>query len=73
MTYGSVLLNKLGIILGAIILFVAFGTAPMPYETALHNPNRSVVIYPNVLFAVPLILLGILLLLYGTTVEKSVS
>jgi len=58
-------------ILGVVILFVAVGAAPMPLETPLHNPTRSVVIYPNVLFAVPLILLGVLLLLYGATAKSA--
>jgi len=71
-TRGSVLLNKLGIILGVIIILIAIGTAPMPYQTILQNPVRIVVLYPNLLFAVPLILLGILLLLYGITLEESV-
>ncbi|MGA3405505.1 MAG: hypothetical protein ABSD49_07235 [Candidatus Bathyarchaeia archaeon] len=64
-------MNKLGMILGVLVLLVAVGAAPMPLETALHNPTRSVVIYPNVLFAVPLSLLGVLLLLYGATAEST--
>ena len=71
-TREGVLLNKLGIILGVIILLIATGTAPMPYQTILQSPVRIVVLYPNLLFAVPLILLGILLLLYGITVEENV-
>ena len=69
----SVLLNKLGLILGALILLVAVGVAPVPLETTLHNPTRSVVIFPNLLFAVPLVLLGVLLLLYGVTATKVMS
>jgi len=66
-------MNKLAILLGILLVFVALGVAPMPLETILHNPSRTVVIYPNVLFAIPLILLGSLLLLYGVTAETSVS
>ena len=60
-------MSKLAIILGIVVLAVAFGTAPMPLTTTFENPTRNVTIYPNVLFAVPLILLGALLLLYGAT------
>jgi hypothetical protein len=58
-------LNKLGILLGFIVLAVALAAAPMPLMVELQNPARNVVIYPNLLFAVPLILLGVVLLLYG--------
>jgi len=64
-------MNNLAILLGALLVFVAVGVAPMPLETILRNPTRTVVIYPNVLFAIPLILLGTLLLLYGLTAETS--
>jgi len=57
--------NKLGILLGIVVLAIALGAAPMPLITQLQNPARNVVIYPNFLFAVPLILLGALLLFYG--------
>jgi peptidoglycan/LPS O-acetylase OafA/YrhL len=63
-------MNKLGIILGVLVLAIALAAAPMPLTTTLQNPPRSVTIYPNILFAVPLILLGVLLLLYGFTVKK---
>jgi hypothetical protein len=63
-------LNKFGIILGFVVLLVALLAAPMPLIVGLQNPARSVVIYPNLLFSVPLILLGALLLLYGATAEK---
>jgi NADH:ubiquinone oxidoreductase subunit 6 (subunit J) len=59
--------NKLGILLGAVVLAVSFAVAPMPMIVNLQNPARDVVIYPNVLFAVPLILLGALFLLYGAS------
>ncbi len=59
-------MNKLGIILGVVVLLVAFATAPIPLTVTLQAPSRNVVIYPNLLFAVPAILLGALLLLYGT-------
>jgi hypothetical protein len=49
--------NKLGILLGFIVLMVALAAAPMPLMVELQNPVRNVVIYPNLLFAVPLILL----------------
>jgi peptidoglycan/LPS O-acetylase OafA/YrhL len=64
-----VFLNKLGILLGVIVLAVAFAVAPMPLKVNLQNPAREAVIYPNLLFAVPMILLGVLLLLYGATAE----
>jgi len=60
---GSVI--KLGILLGFIVLVVALAAAPMPLMVELQNPARNVLIYPNLLFAVPLILLGVVLLLYG--------
>lgn len=63
-------MNKLAIILGVVVLAIAIGTAPMPLTMTLQDPTRNVTIYPNVLFAVPLILLGTLLLLYGITVKN---
>ena len=62
-------MNKLALVLGAIVLVVAIGAAPMPLKENFADPTRNVTIYPNVLFAVPLILLGALLLLYGLTVS----
>ena len=62
-------MNKLALILGAIVLVIAVGSAPIPLKENLADPTRNVMIYPNVLFAVPLILLGALLLLYGVTVS----
>jgi len=61
------LVNRLASILGIIVLGLALAVAPIPLPIGLQNPTRYVVIYPNVLFAVPLILLGTLLLLYGVT------
>lgn len=63
-------MNKLGTILGLVVLAAAFAAAPMPLSVTLQNPTRTATIYPNVLFAVPLILLGVLLLLYGSTATK---
>jgi len=63
--------NKFGILLGFLVLVVALLAAPIPLIVALQNPPRSVVIYPNLLFAVPLILLGALLLLYGATAGEN--
>ena len=63
-------MNRLGIILGISMLAVAFAAAPVPLLVTLQNPTRVVVIYPNVLFAVPLILLGALLLLYGAVADN---
>ncbi len=63
-------MNKLGLLLGVIVLGLSFALSPMPLMVSLQNPTRNVVIYPNVLFAVPLILLGAFLLLYGLTVEN---
>jgi hypothetical protein len=62
-------MNKLAVILGTSVLAVAFGAAPMPLTMSLKDSARNVIIYPNVLFAVPLILLGTLLLLYGITLK----
>lgn len=63
-------MSKLAFILGVIVLAFAVATAPMPLTVTLENPTRNVTIYPNTLFAMPLILLGSLLLLYGITVEN---
>ncbi len=63
-------MNKAGIFLGVIVLVISFAAAPMPLTTTLQNPKRDVIIYPNLLFAVPLILLGVLLLLYGATASR---
>jgi len=60
-------LNKFGIFLGTLLVLVAAGAAAMPLEITLHDPTRTVVIYPNLLFVIPMILLGSLLLLYGIT------
>ena len=62
-------MSKLAIILGIVVLAVAFGTAPVPLTTTFENPTRNATIYPNVLIAAPLILLGVLLLLYGATAK----
>ena len=59
--------------MGTLLVLAAVGAAPMPLKTILRNPTRTVVIYPNVLFAIPLILLGSLLLLYGVTAETGDS
>jgi ABC-type transport system involved in multi-copper enzyme maturation permease subunit len=67
---GNLQLNKLGVGLGVILLLAALGAAPMPLVTTFSNPTRSVTIYPNLLFAVPLLLLSVLLILYGVTAEK---
>ncbi|HMK84241.1 MAG TPA: hypothetical protein VK503_11030 [Candidatus Bathyarchaeia archaeon] len=64
-------MNKLGLGLGIILLVAALGTAPMPLVTTFSNPTRSVTIYPNLLFAVPLLLLSTLLILYGLSAEKT--
>ena len=60
-------MNRLGVVLGALVLGVAVAASPMPLVQSLQDPPRQVVIYPNLLFAVPLVLLGTLLLLYGIT------
>ena len=51
--------------MGIAVLALAFAAAPMPLSVSLVNPTRIVTIYPNLLFAVPMTLLGVLLLLYG--------
>lgn len=61
------MVSRLGLILGIVVLGLAFAAAPMPLKVTLQGPTRGVTIYPNLLFAVPLILLGVLLLLYGVT------
>jgi uncharacterized membrane protein YidH (DUF202 family) len=65
------LVNRLAFILGIVVLGLALAAAPMPLTIALQNPTRYVTLYPNVLIAVPLILLGVLLLLYGITAKAS--
>jgi len=55
---------------GIILLIIALGVSPIPLAITLSDPSREVVLYPNVLFAVPLILLSALLLLYGVTTDK---
>ena len=47
------------------MLALALAAAPMPLNVSLQNPPRVATIYPNLLFAVPLLLLSALLLLYG--------
>ncbi len=64
-------MNKLGIILGVAVIAVVLVSAPMPLVVNLENPARNVTIYPNLLFAVPLTLLGALLLLYGAVAGNS--
>lgn len=66
-------MNKVGTLLGIVILAVSIAAAPIPLAVTMQNPTRNVVIYPNLLFAVPLLLLGALLLLYGATGEKEES
>jgi len=51
--------------LGIAVFGIVLVAAPMPLVVNLENPTRSVTIYPNLLFAVSLMLLGALLLLYG--------
>jgi hypothetical protein len=63
-------MSKLALILGVVVLAIAIATVPMRLTVTLENPTRSATIYPNALFAVPLILLGSLLLLYGITVKN---
>ena len=66
-------MNKLGIILGIAALIISFAAAPIPLKVSLENSARDVTIYPNLLFAVPMILLGVLLLLYGATANSRTS
>jgi hypothetical protein len=63
-------MNKLGLILGIVALAVAFAAAPIPLTVSLENPAQNATIYPNLLFAVPLTLLGALLVLYGAVTES---
>ena len=62
-------MSRLALVLGVMALAVAIAAAPMPLSVTLDN-SRHVVIYPNFMFAVPLVLLSVLLLLYGLTSEK---
>jgi hypothetical protein len=66
------MMNKLGLMSGIILLIIALGVSPIPLAISLSDPTREVVLYPNVLFAVPLILLSALLLLYGVTADKKI-
>ena len=63
-------MNRPGLFLGAAVLAAVLVAAPVPLVVTLQNPARNVTIYPNLLFAVPLILLAALLLLYGATAEN---
>ncbi len=63
-------MNRLGLFLGAAVLALVLLAAPIPHVVKLQNPARNVTLYPNLLFAVPLILLAALLLLYGATAEN---
>lgn len=63
-------MNRLGLFLGAAVLAFVLVAAPIPLVVTLQNPVRNVTIYPNLLFAVPLILLAALLVLYGATAEN---
>jgi peptidoglycan/LPS O-acetylase OafA/YrhL len=62
-------MSRLPIVLGVVVLAIAFGAAPIPLTVTLQDPVRPVTIYPNILFAAPLILLGALLLLYGAAAK----
>lgn len=62
-------MNRLGLFLGTSVLAIVLVVAPIPLIVTLKDPARNVTIYPNLLFAVPLILLAALLLLYGATAE----
>ncbi len=66
-------MNKLGLISGIILLIIVFVVSPIPLAITLSEPTREVVLYPNILFAVPLILLSALLLLYGVTTGKKTA
>ncbi len=63
-------MNRLGLFLGAAVLAIVLVAAPIPLVVTLQNPARNVTLYPNLLFAVPLILLAALLLLYGATADN---
>ena len=62
-------MSRLAIVLGIVVLVIAVAAAPMPLSENLDGSGQ-VVIYPNLLFAVPLVLLGVLLLLYGLVSGK---
>ena len=52
-----------------MVIAIVLAAAPMPLVVSVENPPQNVTIYPNLLFAVPLTLLGALLLLYGIVSE----
>lgn len=58
---------------GIVLLIIALALSPIPLAVTLSEPAREVVLYPNVLFAVPLIFLSALLLLYGVTTDKKTA
>jgi hypothetical protein len=64
-------LNRLGLLLGVVVLAAALAAAPIPLMVKLPEMSREVAIFPNLLFAIPMILLGALLLLYGATASDS--
>jgi hypothetical protein len=63
-------MSKLAILLGVVVLAVSLGLTPIPLTISLQNPSRNVLIYPNLLFAIPATLLGAFLLLYGAVARK---
>ncbi len=63
-------MSRLALVLGILILAFSLAAAPMPLTTTLDNPTRSVTIYPNLLFAVPLTLLGVLFIVYGVAAKN---
>ena len=66
-------MNKLGIIFGIVVLAIVLATAPIPLTVTAQNPPQNTTIYPNLLFAVPLTLLGALLLLYGIAADTKAA
>jgi hypothetical protein len=64
-------MNKLGILLGLVVLAIVFAAAPIPLTVT--EGSQSATIYPNLLFAIPLMLLGALLLLYGAVAGNGQS
>ena len=66
-------MNKLGLMSGVVLLIIALGVSPIPLTITLSDPAREVMLYPNVLFAVPLIFLSALLLLYGVIADKKTA
>ena len=66
-------MNRFIVLLGIVVVAAGLATAPIPLTVNAPDLPSGATIYPNLLFAVPLLLLGALLLLYGLTVGHTES